>query len=112
MVLLAVVVICVAFIFVLVMVMLVCVGVVLTPRGRAWVVLVSCSLHCIEIRGHRSHLGAGRTPHIDSSLFARNSSMAFRLVDVKLNVRGRSLGIPWSIFTISVLQYNAICEIP
>lgn len=111
MVLLAVVVICVAFIFVLVMVMLVCVGVVLRPRGRAWV-LVFCSLHCIEIRRHRSHLGAGRTPHIDSSLFARNSSMAIRLVDVKLNVHCRSLGIPWSIFTISVLQYNAICEIP
>lgn len=45
-------------------------------------------------------------------LFARNSSMAIRLVDVKLNVHCRSLRIPWSIFTISVLQCNAICEIP
>lgn len=77
MVLLAVVVICVAFIFVLVMVMLVCMGVVLRPRGRAWVVLVFCSLHCIEIRGHRSHLGAGRTSHIDSSLSRKVNKIIF-----------------------------------
>lgn len=44
-------------------------------------------------------------------LFAQTSSMAIRLVVIKLNVHGRSLGIPWSIFTFSVLQYNAICEI-
>lgn len=100
---------CVVFIFVLLM--LVWVGVVLRPRGRAWVVLVSRSLPCIKIGRHRSHLGAGRTPHIDSSLFAQTSSMAIRLVVIKLNVHGRSLGIPWSIFTFSVLQYNAICEI-
>lgn len=89
--LLAVDVVCVVFIFVLLMLvcvvftfvllMLVWVGAVLRPRGRAWVVLVSRSLSRIKFRRHRSHLGADRTPHIDSSL-SRKIKNHFRLIRI------------------------------